>query len=158
MEPKELKEEYEKVCKKYSLPSFKLIDGEFEIRALELNRSGIFIKAVLRMMTNKLNLFMNYLEPIISTPPQNIHALIEMRNFSESERSEIFEFYKEVSVLLHENISAELKSEKEIAQQIKKIWKIWPNIKKKEVVFLDKITLAWKRKEENPTVKAEYSG
>ncbi len=158
MEPKELKEEYEKLCKRYSLPRFDQMDEEFEIRAIELNRSGVLIKAALRMMTNKLNIFMNYLEPVISAPPQNLHALIEMRNLSEGERSEMFEFYKEISVLLHENLSVELKSEKDIAQQIKRVWKVWPDIKKREVALLDKITLAWKKKEENPTVKAEYSG
>ncbi|MBI2507899.1 hypothetical protein HYV89_03000 [Candidatus Woesearchaeota archaeon] len=158
MEQKELKEEYGNLCKKHGLPKFEQLDGEFEIRAIELNRSGILIKAILRAMTNKLGMFMNYIEPVISAPPQNLHALIEMRNLSENDRSGMFEFYKEISVLLHENISTELKTEKEIAQQIKKIYKAWPDIKKKEIIFLDKITSAWKKREENPTVKAEYSG
>lgn len=158
MELKELKEEYEKLCKKYALPKFEQLDPEFEIRAIEVNKSGVLIKAVLRWMTNKLSLFMNYLEPVISAPPQNIHALIEMRSLSENDRSEMLGFYKEISVLLHENLSVELKSEKEIAQQIKKIYKAWPDIKRREIAFLDKITLAWKKKEETPTVKAEYSG
>ena len=158
MEQKELKEEYEKICKKHALPNFEQLDEEFEIRAIEINKSGVLIKAILRWITNKLSMFMNYLEPVISAPPQNIHALVEMRNLSESDRGEMFEFYKEISVLLHENLSVELKSEKEVAQQIKKIYKVWPDIKKKEIAFLDKITLAWKKKEENPTVKTEYSG
>ena len=52
----------------------------------------------------------------------------------------------------------EIKSEKEIAQQIKKIWKVWPDIKRREGILLDKITLAWQKKEEKPTEKTEYSG
>ena len=158
MEQKELKDEYGKLCKKYALPSFEQLDEEFEIRVIEINKSGILIKAILRWITNKLGFFMNYLEPVISVPPQNIHALIEMRNISDSDRNEMFGFYKEISVLLHENISVELKSEKEIAQQIKKIWKVWPDIKRREGILLDKITLAWQKKEEKPTEKTEYSG
>ncbi len=155
---KELKEEYEKLEKKYSLPKFEQLDEEFEVRAIELNKSGILIKAILRGITNKLNLFMNYLEPVITVPPQNIHSLIEVRNISEEDRSSIFEFYREISMLLHENLAVELKSEKEIAQQIIKVWRHWPKIKREEIIFLDKITLAWEKKEETPAVKAEYSG
>src|SRR3989344_7570561 len=158
MELKELKDEYEKLSKKYSLPKFEQLDEEFEIRAIELNKTGILIKAVLRWITNKLNLFMSYLEPVISVPPQNIHSLIEMRNLSEQERNKMFEFYKELSALLHENLTIELKSEKEIAQQIKKIWKSWPEIKGKEIIFLENMTQAWRKKEESPITKAEYSG
>jgi len=155
---KELIEEYSKLKKKYSLPRFEQLDEEFEIRAIELDRSGVLIKAVLRWTTNKLNLFMNYLEPVVTSPPQNIHSLIEIRNLSDEDRKRMFEFYKEVSVLLHENLAVELKSEKEIAQQIKKIWKVWPKIKKEEINFLEKITSAWEKKEEDSKVKAEYSG
>lgn len=158
MELKDLKEEYVKLSKKYSLPTFEQFDEEFEIRAIELNKSGVLIKALLRWITNKLNLFMNYLEPVVAAPPQNIHSLIEMRNISEEERSRMFEFYKELSALLHENLTVELKSEKEIAQQIKKIWKLWPGIKEKEISFLEKMTQAWRKKEESPKTKAEYSG
>ncbi|MBS3151028.1 hypothetical protein J4443_01465 [Candidatus Woesearchaeota archaeon] len=155
---KELKDEYEKLSKKYSLPKFEQLDEEFEIRAIELDKSGILIKAILRGITNKLNIFMSYLEPIITAPPQNIHSLIEVRNLSDADRSRVFEFYKEISVLLHENLAVELKSEREIAQQIKKVWKLWPKIKGEEINLLDKTTLAWKKKEESPIVKAEYSG
>ncbi len=154
----ELKIEYSKLEKKYSLPKFEQLDGEFEIRAIELERSGILIKAILRWTTNKLNLFMNYLEPVITTPPQNLHSLIEIRNISDEDRKKMFEFYKEVSALLHENLAIEIKSEKEIAHQIKKVWKVWPKIKKEEINFLEKITMAWEKKEEDPKVKAEYSG
>lgn len=154
----ELKIEYNKLEKKYSLPEFEQLDEEFEIRGIELNKSGILIKAILRWITNKLNIFMNYLEPVVATPPQNIHSLIEIRNISDEDRRRMFEFYKEISVLLHENLSVELKSEKEIAQQIKKIWKLWPRIKKEEISFLEKITMAWEKKEEDQKVKAEYSG
>ena len=158
MRLKELNEEYNKLEKKYSLPRFEQLDEEFEIRAIELDKSGVLIKAVLRWITNKLNLFMNYLEPVVTIPPQNIHSLIEVRNLSDEDRKRMFEFYKKVSVLLHENLAVELKSEKEIAQQIKKIWKIWPGIKKEEIMFLEKITSAWEKKEEDSKVKAEYSG
>ncbi len=158
MELKELKDEYEKISRKYSLPDFDQLDQEFEIRAIELNKFGVLIKAILRLITNKLNIFMNYLEPVITVPPQNLHALIEMKNISEEDRNKIFEFYKEISVLLHENLAVELRSEKDIAQQIKKIWKLWPKIKEDELHFLEKITIAWKKKEEPPAKRTEYSG
>ena len=154
----ELKQEYGILEKKYSLPKFELLDQEFEIRAIEINRSGILIKTLLRVITSKLNLFMNYLEPVISAPPQTLHSLIEMKKILDQDRSRIFEFYKEISILLHENLKIELMQEKDIAAQIKKILKQWPEIKSKEIEFLEKITDAWKKKEENPTTRTEYSG
>jgi hypothetical protein len=154
----DLKKEYEKLEKKYSLPKFEHLDKEFEIRAIELNKSGLLIRALLRITSNKLNIFMSYLEPVISAPSQNIHALVELRNISEQDRNNMFEFYKKISAILHENLSVELKSENEIADQINSIWKSWPKLKERETHFLDIITQAWKRKEENPTTKTEYSG
>lgn len=158
MKFEELQQEYESLRKKYSLPEFEFLDQEFEIRAIELNRSGILIKAVLRVITSKLNLFMNYLEPVVSAPPQSLHSLIEMRNLSDSDRNAMFEFYKEISILLHENLKIELMPEKDIAAQIKKVSKYWPEIKEKEIEFLEIITSAWRKKEENPTTRTEYSG
>ncbi|MEK6856918.1 MAG: hypothetical protein AABX49_02800 [Nanoarchaeota archaeon] len=158
MEQKGLKEEYEKISKKYFLPKFEDLDEEFEIRSIEINKFGILIKAILRVITNKLNIFMNYLEPVINAPPQSLHALIEIRGISEEERSKMFEFYKEISALLHENLATELMSEKDIAIQINKIWKLWPKIKKEELKNLNIITLAWKKEEALPTKKTDYSG
>ena len=153
----EIKKEYEILRKKYSLPSFNLLDTEFEIRALEVDKSGILIKAILRVTNNKLNLFMGYLEPVVNGQPQHIHAIIEIKNTTDQDKKDMFEFYKEISVLLHENLAIELKSEKEVASQINKILKLWPKLKEKELYFLNILTQAW-TKTENSKPQNEYAG
>ena len=153
----ELKKEYNQLKKKYNLPDFEQMDEEFEIRAIEMYRSGILIKALLRAINNKLSIFMNYLESIVNGQPQHIHALIEIKNTTDSEKEEMYEHYKKISILLHENLVFDLKPEKEIAKQINKNWKEWKAIKEKEIKLLEIITDAWRRKEESPS-RSEYAG
>lgn len=152
-----MEKEYEDLRKKYNLPSYKELDEEFEIRAIDLPKSGILIKALIRTINTKLALFLNYLEPVLNTPPQSLHSLIEIKNTSNEDKKEMYIFYKRLAKLFHENCIIELKDERTIARQINKIWKEWPQIKQKQIALLEKISDAWAKEDEEET-KTEYTG
>lgn len=151
-----VKKEYEIVKKEYSLPSFEDFDKEFEIRAVELDKSGIFIKTVLRVVLSRIGLYLNYLEPIFSPNPQSFHSMVETTNISREDKENILKFFKEVSSLYHGGCAVELDTYKNIASYIKKVWKKWPYIKGKEKEFLEIITKAWLKEEEK--TKTTYTG
>jgi hypothetical protein len=49
--------------------------------------------------------------------------------------------------LIHEGVSASYDSEKAEAEFIRKVWKQWPEIKKKAIEYSDKIALGWSKVE-----------
>ncbi len=156
MSLEELKKEYSNLQKKYNLPKFDELDNEFEIRAIEIDKAGILIKAILRMIVNKLTTYVNYLDPITNPNPQSTHSMTELNNTTDAEKDEMFNFFKELSYIYHLALLKELESEQEIANYINEIWKKWPSIKNKEKKFLDIITKAWLKEQKEP--KKGYLG
>jgi len=141
---KEVKEAYEELRKRYNLPSFQSLDNEFEIRALDLEKCGILIKALLRTINAKIGLFLNYLEPVAS-PSQTMHSMIEVSHLDEKDKQDIFMLYKELSGLYHAALYKEMEDEKDIAMFINDTWKKWPSIKRREIGFLKKISEIWEK-------------
>jgi len=152
----ELKKEYELIRKKFNLPSFEYLDEEFEIRALEINKSGILLKALLRIILSKIGLFLNYLDPVVSPNPQSYHSMVELNNISNEDKQKMTSYYRTLSYLYHEGCAVELKSENHTAEFIKNISEKWPSLKKEESAYLDKITKAWVA--EKQTEKSSYTG
>ena len=138
-----LKSEYEKLAKKYNLPSFEFMDNEFEISVLKVDESGILIKAILRMILSKLGTFLNYFEPVFNPSP-SMHSMTEMNNLKEAEKEEIVILYKKISIIYHQILYKELENEKSIADFIKDFCKSWPSTKNEVIKSLKSIENAWK--------------
>ncbi len=155
-----MKQEYLKLKKKYSLPDYNLLNKEFEIQAIDLATAGLPIKAILRAIMGKLGLFANYIEIVISPINQTIHSLVEVNNTSEENRKEMYNFYKKLSFLIHEMAETELKEEKDVAKYINNFMKEWPEIKQKQMKYLNIIKEAWKKEEteEQDHLNYNYTG
>ena len=141
---KDIKQEYEKLRKKYNLPNFQSLDIEFEIGTLKLDECGILIKAILRHINSKIGTFIGYLEPIV-TPEQSMHSMVVVSSLEDKDKEEIFKFYKELSAIYHKSFYKELENEDSIASFIKAIWKKWPDFKRREINFLKKIAETWEK-------------
>ncbi len=140
------KEEYNKIKEKYKLPTFNYMDNEFEISAIKLPDSGIFVKAILRTINNKFALAINYLEPIVS-PQQTMHSMIEIDGLTEGDKKEIYILYKKLGLILHEVYLAELQEEKKIIEQIKNSIKEWNKIKPSVIKNLKIIKKSWEKED-----------
>jgi len=151
-----LKAQYETLRKKFDLPNLEYLNSEFEINAIDVDKSGIFIRAILRMIIGKIALFLNYLDPVVSPNPQSYHSMVELNNLSNEDKQGMLDYYKRLSTLYHEGCAVELKSEKEIADYIKRICINWAELKKEAIKFLDKITEAWTV--EKKSEKTVYTG
>lgn len=137
-----VKEEYEKLRKKYALPSFDSMNNELEIGVIKPEETCALIKATLRMINSKLVVFINYLDPVVS-PAQTLHSMYEVQGLSEEDKKEAFDLYREIFALYHKSLYKELGSEKAMALFIKEIWEKWPNLKKREIYFLERVHEAW---------------
>jgi len=138
-----IKTKYNELQKKYNLPKFEDLNNEFEIEAIDLTRSGILIKAILRVINTKIISFINFLDPITNPNPHSMHSRVELSGLEEEDKQEIFKFYKELSYILHLGLTTELKSEKEIAEYINNFWKKYSKLKKQEIKLLELISKTW---------------
>ncbi len=142
----ETKIEYQKIKEKYKLPSFEYMDNEFEISAIKIPDSGIFIKAILRSLNNKVGLIINYFEPVI-TPQQTMHSMIELNGIDENGKKEIYDLYRNLGLIYHELCLSELETEEKIAEQINKTAKDWNKLKSKILSCLHILNKAWEKEE-----------
>jgi hypothetical protein len=151
-----IKSEYNILIKKYGLPSFDKLDKEFEIRALEENRSGRLVKAIIRVIAGKLRGFLEILDPVVNPNPNSIHSMIAVNNLSESIRNDMYDFYKKIGTLYQECSLYDLEEDKLSAEFIKKLWTQWSKIKKTQKKYIKLIINTWSK--EIPKQKAGYHG
>src|SRR3989338_10960504 len=142
----EIKKEYEDLREKYGLPKFSYMDDEFEISAIKIPDSGIFIKAVLRSVINKYGICMNFFEPVIS-PQQTMHSMIELSGLTEEDKKNIYQLYKKMGFIIHEMYLSEIKDEKSVSEQINLAVKSWETLKKEVIKNLDIINKSWAKKD-----------
>ena len=118
----ELKKEYEKLREKHGFPSYEEINEEFEISGIDLEKVNSFVKAILRIMCNRMGLYLNYIEPVISPNPQGLHAFVEVENTTNDEKKDLFTFYKSLSYKYHKAYSLELvENEESVIKEIKEV-------------------------------------
>lgn len=151
-----IKSEYDVLIKKHKLPSFNKLDAEFEIRALEENRSGRPVKAIIRVMAGKLRNFLEMLDPIVNPNPSSLHSMIAVNNLTESTKKEMYEFYKKIGALYQECLYYDLEDDDKAAIFIKKLWKQWEKIKQIQKKYMKLIIGTWDK--EMPKQKAGYHG
>ncbi len=152
-----IEQEYNALIKKYRLPSFAKLDEEFEIRALEENRSGRPIKAIIRVIAGRLRNFLEALDPAVNPNPSSVYSMLIVNSLDQKTKEEIFDFYKRIALLYQKCILYEIESDEESAKFIKSFWKEWPKIKEKQKKFLNKIISNWEPTKEKKS-KLRYHG
>jgi len=149
-----INEEYDELRKKYKLPSFDEVNYEFEISALDVNKIPSLSRGILRAICNKMGLFLNYVEPVISPNPQGLHGYIEIQNTTNDEKKEIFEFYKDLSKKYHKAYSTELtEKEEEIIKEIKNVLKYWDSVRVRFKKISEVINKAWEKELEKEKIE-----
>jgi len=139
-----LKESYDEIRKKYSLPEFEKLDEEFDIRIIW---EDVSIRNIRRCILDKLESSLGIISPPI-TGHGTLHAYIESKILSKAELESLFELYKKLEVLIHEGLLVRLRSEKDEAEFVKKVWAQWPKLKSELQEFLKKFAEAWEKTKE----------
>lgn len=149
----ELKKEYGKLREEYNLPSFEDINDEFEISVIDLEKINSLPRAILRVMYNKMGIFLQYVEPVINPSPQGLHAFIEVENTTNDEKKEIFTFYKDLSHKYHKAYALELVEDKNaVIKEIKNIWGYWGKVSSDFKKISEIIIKSWEREKEKEKV------
>ena len=122
MEEENNKEKYEKIRKKYSLPSLEELNKNFGV---ELNIEEPFLSKIVEKIMDEINNNSRMIESIIFVNQSSPISDIYQRNMVE-DKDELFELYKELMKMYWEAKKIRIKSEeKEMAEFTKKMYKKW---------------------------------
>ncbi len=137
-----LKKKYSKCQKKYSLPKFEDIDKEFKIYRIDQYTTDILFD-IRKQISNVLHSLAGIIYPIFTPSEADIVSLIISAGMDKKTKIEAHHLFKKLNYLISRSNSAGLDGEEKSAEFIKEIWKEWPEIKKKIILFSDKIANVW---------------
>jgi len=125
MELDELKKEYSDLEKNFELPSFDIMNNIFEIEKID-KESEILLKVIRKIMVDKVINSLGFVEMLMNpmNSPRIYHGYI--KNMSKEDKEALEKIYEEFSMISIDSLEREIHyDEKEEAELIKKIFKIW---------------------------------
>ncbi len=143
----QLKEDYEKLRKKHSLPSYEEINNEFELlyfgNILEIHFP---LKFVRRRMVDKINSFIGLLQNILYPNPSSLINMEEHKSFSEEEKKDMDGLIKELMALARTSTLLELdNNENKDGEFIKKTFTRWKELTKELSPIVERLVEIWKK-------------
>jgi len=129
MELKDLKARYEKLSKKYKLPSFKELNECFEIDRIERDIDHV-LREVRKVMMDKIIGYIRFIEMMINPAQAPPMFMIFVKTVSDTERKIIENVYKNFVELELTALKLEIDySEEGEAKTIKDIFNVWNKVK-----------------------------
>lgn len=143
----DLKKDYEKIRKKYSLPSFKKLNEDFQIEKISEYETDILIREVRKFISEKFSNYLRFIETILHpiNCPMFIFSII--KSLGQNEKKKLTDIYEKLvknEIRLIE-IDIDFSEEKE-AKFIKESYEIWQEIKKDILEIMDVIKKNWDNK------------
>jgi len=143
--------EYEKLKKRFGLPSFHDMDGFFSISAI--HEEEMSLEAVKKMVVEKISVYADFLGGILQPDTNSIADMHECKFFSEDDKAEVFRVYGKLASLLRYGLEVDLSADQKLVGEF--ICKSYDKISKyKEPIigFIKKAREAWQN---NDTTKED---
>lgn len=139
-----LKKDYEALRKKFNLPSFQLLNEEFEIERIAEHETDILLREVRKAITEKAIAFLRFLELMINPSSAPFFLLSLMKDFSISDKKLVEKIYKKLCEFEIKAIALDLKyNEKAEAGFIKDALKKWQDMQDDLQELSSMINRAW---------------
>jgi len=137
---KDLKKEYEKIAKKYSLPKFSEMNKRFEIEKLAGRETEMLVREIRRIMMEKASNYFKFSEVFINPGTAPMFFLAAIKKMDGIDKKPLEELYIELGKLEVEAISLEnIYDEKKEADFIKKTYKKWEDISKRFGSLMERV-------------------
>jgi len=147
-----LKKEYSKLQKKYSLPPFEKLNEDFGIEKASESESEIPIREIRKQISEKIYNYLRLVETLINpvNAPMSILSVVKTLNIED--RNKLAEVYKKFVKSEIQLVLTDVEfSEKREAEFIKETFKTWQEAKKEMIDVLGKV-------EKNLENKSESNG
>ncbi len=153
-ELKKLKQEYETIRKKYSLPEFKFMNETFEIETIPSEDTDLFLKRIRKNMTEKISSGLRAMEMFLNPQPTPMFLFKIIKAFSSDDKAVIEDIYEKFTYFEIEAFGLENSyDEKKEAEFIRQVAKDWSEI----ADGLDKIYQSMKLYNKKESKKSEKS-
>ena len=134
----DLRLEYSKLKKKYSLPEIGGICEDFDIEKAIEKESNFILRDIRRTINDKMSAYLHFFEMLINpnSPPMFIFSAL--RGLSDEDRNKIKEIYKELSKIQIDVMKLDtVYSEEKEALFLKKTFPLWQDLKKKILSIIE---------------------
>src|SRR3989344_7052165 len=92
-----IKEEYNELTKKHKLPKFDDINEDFELEFIK--EKSFLLRQIRRRINEKVIFFCRIIESLLYPTQQHIINVTEVTNFSDDDKKEIEDIYKQLMFL-----------------------------------------------------------
>ena len=143
MEEDDIRKEFEKLGKKFDIPSFEELDSEFEISLIE--HKQFMLREIRKKICERLESVIKVLDEILQ-PDTNINNLYECKEFNDEEKGDIFKLYKRLMVLNRWSAKVNITHiDEEEAEFINESYKELKELKSQLVNIMEKLKESWKK-------------
>lgn len=146
-----LRKKYDALVSKYKLPNYDDIDREFEVSFIskDLEEINFPLRVVRRKMNDRLAMFANGLQNIISPATTSIISMHESKFFSDDDKECIIDIIKQLMQIERHSLLLDItSSEKDDAEWIVFTYQKWMGLKKHLMKFVEIIRDGWQKEEE----------
>ncbi len=145
--------QYEKLRKKYGLPSWKWVERNFYF----VPDNTPLVMQIEKRMTEKLQELLELIEPLIIVNENYINFL-ERKMLTKSKKKNLFEIYKKIKFLIFEHNKLSLSyTEKDQAEWIKTVETIWEDIRPELEDVFNILSKGWKQYKKKE-IRTDYYG
>ncbi len=145
-----LKKEFSKLQKKYSLPSFEELNGDFGIEKASESETEIPIREIRKQISEKIYNYLRLIETLINPVNAPMSILSVVKTLNSEDRNKLAEVYKKFVKSELQLVLTDIEfSEKKEAEFIKDAFKTWQEAKKEMLDVLGKVEKNLENKTEN---------
>lgn len=143
----ELKKEYAKIQKKYTLPDFEKLNEDFQIEKVAESETDFLTKEIRRVMAEKFANYLRFTETILNPVNAPIFVFSIIKTMGAEEKKRLTEVYKKLAKIEITLIELDIEfSEEKDARFIKESYKFWQEIKGDVLKTLDAVKKNWDNK------------
>lgn len=144
-----LKKQYEKLRKKYSLPSFEELNKDFEIEKLQEKETETLSREIRRAMAERSLAYLKFVEMFMNPSIAPMFFLALIKSVDSEDKKLLEELYTELGKFEIKEIALDNEyDEKKDAEFIKQFYGKWQEVKKKFGKLMKGIEKSWEKKSE----------
>ena len=142
-----VKKDYTKLQKKYSLPSFKKLNEDFQIEKVAENETDYLLREIRKAIADKLYNYLRFTETLLNpvNAPMFIFSIIKV--IETDKKKKLNEIYKKLAKSEVRLIETDLAySEKKEAEFINESYKLWQELKEDLLDIIENVKRNWDNK------------
>jgi len=143
----ELKKDYEKLRGKYSLPSFRELNEEFDIEKAEEHETECLLREIRKLVMEKTIAYLRLIEMLLNPSNAPMFFFVLVKGLTSQDKRLLEKLYDKLGSFEIEILELDCDySEKKEAEFIKKLVGEWPSVKEDMLKLTEILRRNWNQK------------